>query len=83
MLHTEIAEITDQWMIELETSGPQQNHDSISSAGVRIEPLVMVADNPHFSQGDVSALGCYRGGPAGGRTVVRNWIEKKAEMEPG
>lgn len=76
-LNSGTAQVTDQWEISPEYSGADENRSAVTKEGGQIGPFVMVADNPHFSQGDVSAHGCYTGGPAGGQAVVRNWIEQK------
>ena len=72
---TDTAQVPDQWKIEQTTDDGAEHLEE--RAGGNIGPFVMVADNPHFSQGTVSAHGCYTGGPAGGQAVVKNWIERK------
>ncbi|MCT1443504.1 MULTISPECIES: hypothetical protein [Corynebacterium] len=69
------AHVPGLWRIE---QNPDDDAESFEKrAGGSIGPFVMVADNPHFSQGTVSAHGCYTGGPLGGQAIVKNWIERK------
>lgn len=68
------GDVVDEWRI---TPSLDDDSSSHQDRAAEIGPFVMKADNPHLSNGYVSAHGCYTGGPKGGLAKVRNWLERK------
>lgn len=75
---SDVSRVTDQWEIGPDATRSVNDSATEISPMQQIGPFVMIADNPHFSQGDVSAHGCFTGGPVGGAGIVYNSLEYQA-----